>query len=435
MMIENKLLCIGIFIILLSFVIDIRLGLVVSTTIFGFFIVHFCKTKYNPVKESYEEGQCYSQPKYLPNKISAPQKYQNPTCLGNNCTKINMDPFKIQPVIVNKNMRSQNHELEGAGNPKTRIPPMVTRPCYSLDWRKNTMIVPNVINGESNENLYLSGYIPQSDQENPLYEQSSARKMKTRPISTIEDTIENYNENDVEYGEKNWSDKVYTPNGYDAIQFEQSKFPANLPQGAYPREPLFSDYNNKMFTQTVQPGVYYKDNVIEPVNSNIGISFQQEFLPRTYDETPYGLEIVDHDPNFAPAPTSIIEPVVTPNIDNTYDPRMYGYGTSYRNYVDEVTGQPRFPYDDINAVKMPNYIVRSKIDTFNFADTYGSVQNGGISLNSIRDKAQDAFLQDNLTFRNDMMTRLMRKRNAELWQTRQSPLSGATSGRMLSGGR
>jgi hypothetical protein len=74
---------------------------------------------------------------------------------------------------------------------------------------------------------------------------------------------------------------------------------------------------------------------------------------------------------------------------------------------------------------MPNYIVRSKLDTHNFSDTYGPMQNAGLSLNEVRKKAQDAFLEDSLHHRNDITTRLMRKRNAEMWQEKMYPKSRA----------
>ena len=45
------------------------------------------------------------------------------------------------------------------------------------------------------------------------------------------------------------------------------------------------------------------------------------------------------------------------NQANIYDPR-FGYGTGYRSYIDETTGQPRFYYDDIDAITKPNYIVK-----------------------------------------------------------------------------
>lgn len=424
MIINKEIIYFCIFLVLLCFIIDVKLGLC-STIVFSIFIV-IVKGDNECYIEGYNDDVCNNEYNYKSNDVSIVQDYSknNKNCMSENCRKLNTDPFRTKSVVVNKNMVSQNHQLEGGANPKTRVPPMITRPMYSLDWRANSMIVPNEINGQTNENLYLSGYL--SPNEDPSRDKINFAK-KT-------DIIENY-DGDIQYGTKQWSDYVNASQGYDPKQLIDSKFPANLPQGSYARNKEFTDYNTNMFTQTVQPGVYYKDNVIEPVNANIGISFQQQFLPRTYSQSNTGLEIVDHDPNFAPPPDTIIEPVEEPNIYNVYDPRTHGYGTSYRNYVDNVTGQARFPYDDINAIKMPNYVVRSKIDTHNFGDTYGPIQNRGINLDDIRDKAQTAFLEDSLSFRNDMMTRLMRKRNAELWQLRQSPLSRAGGSRMMGGSR
>ena len=140
--------------------------------------------------------------------------------------------------------------------------------------------------------------------------------------------------------------------------------------------------------------------------------------------------IEDHDPNLAPKLPMVVS-TPHPDASNIYDPRFTGHGTSYRNYVDPVTGQPRFPYDDINAKRMPSYIVRSKIDTHNFADTYDSVQNTGLALNDIRVKAQSAFIDDTTSHRDDIMSKLMRKTNAEAWQRRSAPIH--TSSRSVGG--
>ena len=91
-----------------------------------------------------------------------------------------------------------------------------------------------------------------------------------------------------------------------------------------------------------------------------------------------------------------------------------------------MTKQPRFYYDDVNAVRMPNYLVRSKIDFLPYADSYGSVQKGSEFGNvhnpHIRSLVQDSWLRNSLEFRNDMTERLMRKVNSERWQQRVAPL-------------
>jgi hypothetical protein len=108
-----------------------------------------------------------------------------------------------------------------------------------------------------------------------------------------------------------------------------------------------------------------------------------------------------------------------------YDPRTNGYGTSYRDYIHDVTGQPRFYYDDVNAVRRPNYITRTNIDHLLKADSYGIVQdtNNIMSRNcDSRNIAEQGIVDDTIDFRTDLMTRLMRKRNAELWQQRMAPI-------------
>ena len=75
---------------------------------------------------------------------------------------------------------------------------------------------------------------------------------------------------------------------------------------------------------------------------------------------------------------------------------------------------------------MPNYITRSKIDHLPYADKYGPMEEdsefGNKHTSNIRTLAQDSWLRNSLQFRNDLTERLMRKKNSEAWQRRQSPL-------------
>lgn len=409
---ENYFL-LGVVSVLVALIVNIKYGLLMSTILLSGFLIMFVYNKKNTME--HYEPTTIGKPKMDRNVIY--QKSPLRGCLTDSQFKYYADPARRKPQIVDKNMKSLNHNLEGAQNPKTLIPPIITLPSHDLNWRKGTQVVPNKINGETNENLYYSGYLSdKQDVSNSMINQRQVRY----PETDKGEVIENY-----EYAQKTWDDSVLADNGYDPEQFRASNFPANFPQGNCMRNPKLAEYNKRIFTQNVQPGVYYRSDVIEPINSNIGISFQQQFNPRTFEEKDGNLEIVDHDPNFAPMSGEIIEYPDEPQIDNVYDPRFYGYGTSYRNYVDKVTGQPRFPYDDINATKMPNYIVRSKIDTHVFSDTYGPMQNGGLSLNEVRQKAQDVFYEDTTNFRNDITSKLMRKRNAELWQEKMFPKSRA----------
>ena len=196
-----------------------------------------------------------------------------------------------------------------------------------------------------------------------------------------------------------------------------------------------AQYNKNLFTQIIEPGVYSINQVNEPINSNIGISFTQQFEPMTYSNTQDGILYTEHDPRIMePLPEEV--PVETVNEANVYDPRFTGYGTSYRSYIDKQLGQPRFIYDDVNAIRMPNYLVRSKIDFEPYADSYGPMKAGqpdGNNLTAnIREMAQDSWIKNSNQFRDDIMVSAMRKRNGEMWQNRMYPKS--TSGQRMAGG-
>ena len=96
----------------------------------------------------------------------------------------------------------------------------------------------------------------------------------------------------------------------------------------------------------------------------------------------------------------------------------------------------RFYYDDIDSVRMPNYISRSNIDFALFADSYGPMtnKNGNVNTDDIRKLADKQFLDSALEFRTGMQERLMRKTNANAWQQRVAPIT-KNSQRMLGGTR
>jgi hypothetical protein len=135
------------------------------------------------------------------------------------------------------------------------------------------------------------------------------------------------------------------------------------------------------------------------------------------------------DPSlYRPSTTQKID--ISPNNYNVYDPRYNGYGTSYRGYVEKMTGQPRYFYDDVNVIRRPNYISRSNIDHIPEVDTYGPMRSDEQIYNTnktIRKMAESEFSDSTIDFRTEMMFRLMRKRNAELWQQRLAPQSRAGS--------
>jgi Ca2+/Na+ antiporter len=365
----------------------------------------------------------------------------------------------------NPNWMSVNQKLSGQANPKTKIPPVVVAPAADLSyWKANNLVTHSAINDESQIDVYQSGYqvssccaptygcgetsrlaipiqnnIPVTNTYN--VEGYSNDILPNVHLKQTENISVPYMENTPELSVRHEEPgQVNTVCGYNPEQLIKSGLPTNLPAGNCQQDPVMKQYNNNLFTQTIQPGIYTRNQINEPINSNIGISFTQQYPPTTCETNPLTGEVnyIEYDPR-------IIQPIIeqpnmavqTPvNEANIYDPRFTGYGTSYRSYTDDNLGQTRFYYDDIDAVRMPNYLVRSNIDVQPFADQYGPIKPGdshGNKYNSnIRALANYSFMTSAIQQRTDLSTRMMRKANNRQWQLRQAPIT-RSGGRMLGG--
>jgi hypothetical protein len=149
--------------------------------------------------------------------------------------------------------------------------------------------------------------------------------------------------------------------------------------------------------------------------------------------TEYDPRIIE--PQIPPPPRDGIAPKLSFQEDvtesNVYDPRYEGYGTSYRAYTDKKLGQTKFMYDDVNAIRMPNYITRSNIDHQPFADSYGPMRDefGNENTANIRAMANDAYLRDNIKHREDIQESVLRKFGSRYSQLRAAPISTMNRGR------
>lgn len=205
----------------------------------------------------------------------------------------------------------------------------------------------------------------------------------------------------------------------------------------------------KYFTN-IQPNINSYSQMAQPINNNIGISYNPDLPPRVLDQTvtPWATEplmsridpqLVREDVNyqrrlemprrtawsakyntFDAAPGSV-------DWTDVYDPRfnMNGAGDPYRSYGDVNLGQQQYYYSDIDAYKDPNFGGRSKVDFIDFTDPMGRVlpeYHLGTSVEDIKKDVENQYTADNLYFRTDLMEKQMRKRNAEMWQLRAMPL-------------
>lgn len=289
---------------------------------------------------------------------------------------------------------SINQRLAGKANPKTMIAPVVITPSHDENWRAtNFSIKNNNNNNEQVQDWFQSGYVSMND---------IGLSQPTRDI---------------------YSPDLETKEGYNGLR------PAvrdNRPK----KNQNMAFHQRNLNIQTIQPGVYYEPEEIEPVSSNIGITEtrKQRFPFKKTDNGDIYYNEYNNNARFNP---TFEKQTVGP--EDIYDPRFTGYGTSYRSYYDDFVGQPRFYYDDVDAMRMPNYVVRSKVDHLGFSDQYGPMgDNYEVNNDEMREMVNQSFLDNSLSFRNDLQERLMRKRNSELAYIRQFPKR--TSGQRMLGG-
>lgn len=426
--------------------------------IFIIILYYIQKKDMENFKENYEQPN-----KSIKFVVKPPRKNNEPINTSNlylddstKCTFCNptqkvssVNPDEWNTLFVDNLNRSA-----GPPNPKTLIPPVVAAPIADLDfWKTNNLIVHSAINDQVQFDAYQSGYqvstccgnlknkvlTPQNNKNNiEKFQRCLPKIQQTLDCSPV------YNKNVQEnftfpYQIQNNDNlgQVDTSCGYNPQQLNVN-LPSNYSTGLCQQQPQYSNYNKNLFTQTIQPGIYSRNEIIEPINSNIGISFNQQFEPLTCKSNDNEIIYTENDPN-------VMEPTIfEPNyklinsVDNAnvYDPRYSGYGTSYRSYTDENLGQTKFYYDDINSIRMPNYITRNNIDFAPFADSYGSLSENNINGNeyhsSIKALANDAFTRSTIQQRTELQERLTRKQRANAWQQRVAPINKGNQ-RMLGG--
>ena len=300
---------------------------------------------------------------------------------------------------------------------------------------------------DENLNLIRSTYTPREDIVEGFEEREKQSKTLienlestyTYPYKAYNECGKKTREKVVEVSEDEYSGEVLRSDGYFPNQVIEDNLPSNVAFGPCPKDSVFKEYNKQTFTSTLQPGVYTRNQITEPISSNIGISFTQQFEPITCENDCNGTTFIGHDPNIMEIPHEKSEQILPydrqTHLSDLYDPRFTGYGTSYRSYLEPVTGQVRFYYDDIDAQKRVNYLSRSKVDFIPSSIGTQPIPNSEYFEKQNRYSrtiANDTFVDDTISFRTEMQERLMRKGNANMEEKRRYPkyTSGYTRGSM-----
>jgi hypothetical protein len=316
---------------------------------------------------------------------------------------------------------SQNQRLVGPQNPKTLVQPVLSSRSHDFQvWTPNDFVVPTFLNEDRRQELYQNGYVPTSFQQfNVPVEQQNANIMESYDYMPY-----NYPTIDRACG--------YDPNNLNY------NLPINYNADRCEKTPEMTEYNRNLYTIPIQPGLNTFSQVNQPYASmsNLGISMATPFLPTEFEpngNTSYG------QGNFIEesGPWPKEQQLQTPNYplrSDIYDPRYTGYSANYRNYIDPMTGQPRFYYDDIDSQVQSNYITRNNIDFTQYAPQIGPASPSHYTNMEIRDMANNTYMDSVIQQRTELQQRLMHKNSNREWQLRKAPISRQNQAR-ASGGK
>jgi hypothetical protein len=210
----------------------------------------------------------------------------------------------------------------------------------------------------------------------------------------------------------------------------------------------FEQPERRMYLQNIQPNLYSYSMNQEPINSNLGITYNPQPAPRYLDQVNnngMGMPLYSRiDPqlvrsdgtrgqiNAQPLRTEwsanysqYIPPEGSIDFEDIYDPRFNSYGDGTRAYSDINQGQVHYYYSDVDAYRQPNFITRSNVEFTEYRTPQNQVwpeYNRTASLDDMRSKVVSQYDADDLYHRQDMMEHQMSKMNRESWQQRFAPL-------------
>jgi hypothetical protein len=219
----------------------------------------------------------------------------------------------------------------------------------------------------------------------------------------------------------------------------------------------YTSYQRSLHTSNIEPSLFAEHQVIEPISSNIGISYNPsyKYIKKSSDylgqSDNYGYTRIDPqlirdnesknrlmenpDRNWWTQKYSAFDAEPgTVNADDIYDPRSNGSGDSSRAYYDTNLGQVRYYYGDVSTLRgsSGNFISRSNIDHMEYQDPMSKILPEFVRTpveGSTRALVQNKWMEDTTRHRENMMESLMRKKNQESWQQRYAPISRSQTGR------
>lgn len=409
--------------------------------LFGMIILYitiYKKVRFSAMRENYrpEENSNYKQPSIILYDSTKPEQRVEISGKNNNPSLIDIKNanFWCHPdTPLGEETTSLNQSLVGDANPKTRIRPVIPPPIYDQDtWTPNDFIVPYKINDYKRQELYQNGYM--SWEEDKSMCDLSKKLFNTYGcLSNKKEVKENFDSSSYPRIPPKTEEYINTNCGGYFPENSKYNYPVNVPPNQCMASPSMMEYNKNLYQIPIQPGVSTSSQVNQPDASmyNLGISFTQPRLPYSCEMDDRGnMLFQEYDPNQYPSEYMLKgrDQYGRDNIQRheIYDPRLTGYGTSYRSYIDPMTGQPRYYYDDIEAHTQYNFISRNNIDHTRFAPTAGPYE--GLPPTDSRMLANLTYTNDTLKRRTELQYNLMRKNSHREWQRRTAPIMRAGYG-------
>jgi hypothetical protein len=219
-----------------------------------------------------------------------------------------------------------------------------------------------------------------------------------------------------------------------------------------PQQQQDQNINKKSILTDIEPNVFQRQNMMYPINNNLGQSWVTEkpiivFNPADQSNNPYGNTVLynSYDPQLIrddlPKYAQAEMPVRTPYSDrygtwnkeaagsvdwtNVYDYRFNSYGAGTRAYENINTGNIEYYVADIDAYRKPNFITKSKVDHIYFKTPLGEEwprYERNISLQDMRNEAESRFINDTTFFRENLSASQSAKANARSIQLTLGPL-------------
>lgn len=319
-----------------------------------------------------------------------------------------------ESLSSNGTTETATRRLIGGVNPKTLIAPKMVPPITDMEeWGTDNYTIHSAINDYRSDELFLSGYVTLDDCK--CHGVCNCGRRWNKPL--IKETFHEETNNSGTLG----------------------PLTTNINNGC--RGTLKTDCGGENLTQVVADHNYLspydvsEQRLTRPqILQNYGVSKVPEKSVYTSITDGEDLLYVEQKRKHGSGSPYSNDYITGDEPSMIYDPRMVGYSDSKRGYVDKLLGQPKFYYDDINAARAPNYITRNKIDIYSFGESTGRLRDpkDARTCGDTNQLAVEEFHNSALQHRSDMMQSLMNKRNGEMWQLREFPIS--TNGQRMLGG-